>query len=374
MESVPRSVRWLAVAFAAALAAACGSGSAPAAPTASAGTQLQVPTVFLESTQKINATNNELTLTWIGNAPTYQLVIGSTPGSSNILPPTVVTGATYTWVSPRTSGTYYARVAAKSGDSLSGYSDELSLYVLDIRDVIDAMYFHAGPMADNPANANSNPVTGVWADGTHLRVLVSSAAGDPARVIAQTFADQYAALVGGEITATSEVTSDPMQETSNVEYPGPLADFTVGVRVQSGVCPSGALACAIYGPAPIGPNKSVVTLAQAGPLNISSTAHEMGHAYGMGHIAATVTGRPEFRFMMNPSQASEQMTDTEKLAVTIARNAGLRAGWTRDQALRADLVNPYTGTSSVRRLGGTSTTTERRTAHGWIQVDAASIR
>ena len=178
--------------------------------------------------QKINAANNEFQLAWVGTAASYQLVIGSTPGSSNILPPTVVPGTTYTWISPRTGGTYYARVAAKSGDSLSGYSDELSLFVLDIRNVIDAMYFHAGPMADSPANANSNPVTAVWADGTRLSVLVSNEAGSTALANAQTFTGQYADLIGGAVTAAFSMTSDAMHAKDSRTFP----DFTIGVRVQ----------------------------------------------------------------------------------------------------------------------------------------------
>ena len=337
--------RWLAVVFAAAVSAACGSSPAPSAPTSSGATPLATPTVFRQVAQKINAANNEFQLAWVGTAASYQLVIGSTPGSSNILPPTVVPGTTYTWISPRTGGTYYARVAAKSGDSLSGYSDELSLFVLDIRNVIDAMYFHAGPMADSPANANSNPVTAVWADGTRLSVLVSNEAGSTALANAQTFTGQYADLIGGAVTAAFSMTSDAMHDKDYRTFP----DFTIGVRVQPGYC-GGALACVPTGsgPAPIGPNKSMVTLEQGSGLYLSATAHEMGHAYGMGHITIPAAGRPEFRFMMSPVNASEQMTDAEKLAITLARNAGLRAGWTRHDAELKDLVNPYTGNTSIR--------------------------
>jgi hypothetical protein len=74
----------------------------------------------------------------------------------------------------------------------------------------------------------------------------------------------------------------------------------------------------------------------------------MGHAYGLGHVTPPAAGRAEFRFMMSPLGASEQMTDVEKLAITLARAAGLRAGWTRSQAQAADLVNPYTGASRLR--------------------------
>jgi hypothetical protein len=152
-------------------AAACGSSGSPAAPSTSGAAPLAVPSLR-ETSQKINATNNEMVLAWDGTAAAYQLVIGSNPGLSNLLS-TEVTGTTYTWVSPRTAGTYYARVAVKSGESLGGFSNELSLVVLDVRNVIDALFFHSGPLADQPADANTNPITSVWADGTALTVPVS---------------------------------------------------------------------------------------------------------------------------------------------------------------------------------------------------------
>jgi hypothetical protein len=78
----------LAVVFAAALSAACGSSPSPSTPTSPGSIQLLAPTVFRVVAQKINPTNNELQLSWVGTTASYQLVIGSTPGSSNILPPT----------------------------------------------------------------------------------------------------------------------------------------------------------------------------------------------------------------------------------------------------------------------------------------------
>ena len=318
------------------VASACGSTGSPAAPTTPTGTQLLVPTGFYQTAQKVNATSNEFQLAWDGNGTSYQLVIGTSPGSSNVL--TVeVTGTTYTWVSPRTGGAYYARVAARRGDSISAYSTELSLFVLDVRNVVDALFFHAGPMADSPTNALTNPVASVWADGVRLNIVVSTEAGDTARVNARTFTDLYSSLFGGTVTATYAMTSDAMH---GVDY-RTLPNFTIGVRVQSGFC-GGALACVPVnsGPAPAGPNRSIVTLEQAGGLYVGATAHEMGHAFGLGHVTIPVAGRPELRFMMSPVNASEQMTDAEKVALTFARQGGIRPGMTRAEALALGLVNP----------------------------------
>lgn len=358
-------MRSAAACIVAALATACGSSSSsPTTPSTTTTTTTNVfatPTTFLQSSQKINATNNELTFTWTGNASTYQFVVGSSPGTSNLLTATV-TGTTYTWTSPRTGGAYYARVAALQNGTVGTYSDELSLFVLDIRNVIDALFFHAGPMADVPSTANSNPAAGIWADGTVLSVLVESQAGETARANAQTFANDYAALFDNKVTATATITGTSLR---NVDFTA-LPNNTVGVRIQSGFCSTGALGCAYYGPAPLGPNRSMVTLDQSGGLYVSATGHEMGHAYGLGHVTKPAAGRPEFRFMMNPSYTNEQMTDVEKLAITVARSKGIRPGMTRNEALAADMVNPFTGTSNA--TGARGAFSERRDASGWILV------
>jgi hypothetical protein len=340
-----------ALLLASGVASACGSsGGSASTPLTPTGTQLTAPTGFYQPSQKINATSNELTLAWTSGEASFQLVIGSSPGASDVLPPTIVAATTYTWISPRQGGAYYARVAAKRGDSTSPYSTELPLFVLDIRNVIDALFFRSGPMADTPSTASTNPVAGVWADGTRLSVLVSNDAGDTARANAQGFADQYAALVGGAVTASATLTSDAMQ---NKDF-RTLPEFTIGVRVQSGYCGVGPLGCVAIGagPQPVGPNRAIVTLDQIGPLYLGATAHEMGHAYGMGHVTMPAAGQSQFRFLMNPAYLTDQLSDAEKLAITLAHNAGLRGGWTRNQALAADLVNPYTGASSLSGVRG----------------------
>jgi hypothetical protein len=360
-----RVVRPLVLLFVTALLAGCGGSGSPLTPVAGPG-PLNAPSAFAVTLQKVNATNNEVSMSWTGTESSYQLTIGTTSGGSNSLN-TTVTGTSFTWTSPRTGGSYFARVASKRGESTSSPSSEITIFVLDIRNVIDAMIFHSGPMADSPNNALTNPPAAVWADGTRLRVIVSAEAGETVRAMAQTFADQYAALVGGAVTATTEMSTDTF---ASLTTPTNLAEFTIAVRIKNGFCTEGALGCAFYGPAPVGANRSFVTLAQTGGLFLSATGHEMGHTYGMGHIATPQSGRPEFRFMMHNSASSEQMTDVEKLAVTLARAAGLRSGWTRNQALAADLVNPFTGSSNVSYVRGAAASTERRTSSGWILVDA----
>jgi hypothetical protein len=320
-------------------AAGCGSGaSAPVAPTSPPGTSAQLlpPTVLKIPSQRIDATSNEVTFTWVSSEPGFQLVIGTSSGSSNVLNKADLTSPTFTWTSPRAAGTYYARVAAKRGDATSHFSDEIAITIVDVRNMIEAMFFHTGPMSDATEGGGTSNVAALWADGTALTVSVSPAAGEIARANAQTFADQYAALVDSAITAQAIASSSEF----NVSDDRPelrLDEFNIGIRVQAGFCKSGALACANYGPAPAGPNRSMITFALAGPLNVAATAHEMGHAYGMGHIQSPAM-RSEFRFMMNSNAGAAQMTDAEKLAIRLARSGGLRPGMTRSEAADKDLI------------------------------------
>lgn len=288
--------------------------------------------------QQVHLDSNVIQLTWMGTSPTYRVVIGSNSQLSDVL--TVdVTGTTYTWTSPREEKWYYVRVFSTGGSQMSGASAELQVFTVDLRNVIDAMYFRAGPAGDIPSNALNNPSASVWADGTRLLVRISQATGDVVATNTRQFVDEYAAIVSGAITATTEVTEEDFR-TLNINQV-PL--FTIPVRLLNTGCGTGALACAFYGPAPLGQNKSLVNIVSLNPNAQNAMAHEMGHAYGMGHVRVLSATSAELNFMMNPVYNSTgRMTPTERTAIAVAREAGLRAGWTRNQALAAGLVAPYT--------------------------------
>ena len=52
------------------------------------------------------------------------------------------------------------------------------------------------------------------------------------------------------------------------------------------------------------------------------------------------SARQEFRFLLNPTLVTQQLSTVEKDAIAAARAGGMRAGWTRAQALAAGLVLP----------------------------------
>jgi hypothetical protein len=125
------------IAVAAALTMACGGDKESASPTAPSGGSgggasqpapapsgggLTAPTNLT-----VRVIGTQVTLSWSSSgSPQYQILVGTSPSSSNALS-TNTTQTTYTWtVSP---GTYYARVQSLSGTTTSGSSNEVNFTV-----------------------------------------------------------------------------------------------------------------------------------------------------------------------------------------------------------------------------------------------------
>lgn len=317
------------------LAAACGGSSTPTSPSTSSGSS--APTNFVIATQQVTMTSNVVGFTWSGSGSTYKMIIGSAAGASDILSADV-TGTSYTWTGPRTAGIYYARVAATTSGTVGSASTELPVFTLDMRNMIDALFFGYGPMSDAGSNGPASSAA-VWADGATINTLVTTEAGAASLTAAQTFVQDY-------LAATSNFISAPIS-TTTTGYGGvslfaiPLD--TVVVRVDRTICPqSGVIACAYYGPLPYGPGRSFVNLNAAPTGNTPDSwraiAHEIGHAYGLHHLSQSASARVEFRFLMNPTLVADQLSVAEKTAIAAARQGGIRPGWTRSQAVAAGLV------------------------------------
>ena len=156
-------------------AAACGSSS-PSAPSPPTGTLL-TPTGFGIFSQRVALTSNEIVLDWYGTAPGYRVLIGSGSNSSDVRS-VDVTSTRYTFLAARTANTYYARVVATNGDQTSAPTPELAISTLDLRNIIDALFFNGGPMSEFRAIQPGSAPAAVWPDGTHLRMPVSREAGE----------------------------------------------------------------------------------------------------------------------------------------------------------------------------------------------------
>lgn len=315
--------------------ASCGS-SAPSAPSPPVGA-LAAPFGLHVVSQRVTMLANEIVLGWAGTAPGYRMLIGSGVNGTDIKSVDVAT-LSYTFVAPRTANIYYARVVATNGDQFSAPTIDLPVSTLDLRDIIDALFFNAGPMSEGRSSFRPESVpAGVWRDGAHLRVLVSREAGESTRGLAQAAIDDYAAIVDGAITGTTELVDDDMRRPMRLDE---LAPFTIAVRVWPPVCPSNASGCANYGPAPLGPNAAFVNL-RSPDVTGRTVGHELGHAYGLHHLFRANTHGSELRFLMSSPALTGTLSDPEKAAIAAARAGGIRSGTTRGEAIAAGLVLPY---------------------------------
>jgi hypothetical protein len=302
-------------------------GTSPTSP-ATAG----VPLLDLTG-HRVSLLRNEVDFGWPGaGATAYRLTIGSTPNGHDVLA-TDVAGRGYTFVALRTARTYFARLASTDGNGDSASGPELKFDTVDVRNIFDALVYRAGPMSIGQAQQLGSTPASLWPDGTHLRALVSREAGERVRALVQAAMDTYAELVGGSVTGGAELVEDDMHLVTLDQVP----PFTVVVRVIPGFCGATAIGCAFPGPAPIGVNASIVTLRSA-DVQDSTVVHEMGHVYGLAHISGQ---KGPLRLMMSPCCGPAELSSGERDAIAFAYQAGLRAGSTRDAALVAGVVLPW---------------------------------
>lgn len=122
---------------------------------------LAAPLGFRIVTQRVALMSNEVVLSWSGTAPTYRLALGSSSNGSDIRN-VDLTVTSYTFQASRTAVTYYARVFAGDGQQVSAPSTELTIGTLDLRDIMDALFFRAGPMSDGRAIQPGTTPAAVW--------------------------------------------------------------------------------------------------------------------------------------------------------------------------------------------------------------------
>jgi hypothetical protein len=285
-------------------------------------------------------TANTIVFGWSGSASSYRVQVGATSGASDILN-VETTAQSYSWAAPRTATIYYARVVPVSGGQNGTASTELPVFTLDMRNVIDALFFGYGPMSDANGRAPASSAA-IWADGVTINLIVTDESGDVSLQAARTFAADYLAATSNFITINISTTST---RYTGVAYPSGIPANTVVIRVDNSICPQvGVIACAYYGPSPYGPGNSFVNLNAAPtastPGGSVAIAHEIGHAFGLHHLKMDSSARQEFRFLLNPTLVTQQLSTVEKDAIAAARAGGMRAGWTRAQALAAGLVLP----------------------------------
>ena len=122
----------LAATFTIASGGADSAGSSPTGPSSTGSTPSQptVPSGGLSAPTNLTVavSGSTVTLSWggVSGAAEYLVLVGTKQGDSNFLS-TNTTHTNYTWTVG--SGTYYARVQAKNGNTTSSSSNEVNFTI-----------------------------------------------------------------------------------------------------------------------------------------------------------------------------------------------------------------------------------------------------
>ena len=288
-------MRRLLVIVAIVVLAACGGGGGSSAPPAGpSGNGLTAPSGFRVTLQKVNLTSNEVAVTWTGSGSTYRVFAGSTPGGADKL--------LWKCRDRRTTGSRRAKrrsttcawppSAARTRARRRGRSRS-SRWTCAMR------------------LTRSTLAAGRWR--TFLRTRSSIPQPRSGRMV-RSSGFSYRPRPGSR----RERWRRPLPVTTPRSPAAPFAQrrrssprtfkrrrfqtwlrSQLRMRILQGVCSQpGVIACANYGPVPIGPNKSFVNM--NGPGGYIATAHELGHAYGLHHVHVNTSARAELNFLMNP--------------------------------------------------------------------------
>jgi hypothetical protein len=336
----PRA-RWCALA-ALALLPGCGGDDSPASPS------LNPPEPTWEMTPAVASVTYAFSWPAQPGATSYRVEIGTSVGASDMLS-TEVTAPALTTTLPANPAVpdYYLRFFSRGP---AGESAPKATFapVVDLRTIIEALFFETGPR--RPAFAL--PSTDVvdrdaarfrafgaadvmlgWPPGARVTVIASTALRDEQLQAARDTVDQFNQAVGGVIRATLTTTSDPDPRPR----PGTIT-LAPGDPVAAG-CGGNAIGCAVrtVEDGVILDARLVVTPSSRGCV----TAHEIGHGLqGFGHI--NLQGVPGLSAAtMSPGGCDlPRLTGYENDAIRESYARGMRAGDRRQDFVRAGLIVP----------------------------------
>jgi hypothetical protein len=268
------------------------AGCSKASPTAPTATTPPTPTVTAPT---VSATVNSGDVRVSGVDYVLPISWAAVPGASSYLVDvsdgiraTTTTEVTATTYDLKTTGRYCVGVRAKNSAGTSTNPSCITVTVLDMLDVIEALFFNAGPMAETEAGAN-NPATVMrgWPSGTTVPIVVGSNVPSAQHASISRVAEQFTRTVG--------VQSYPVVPSTRIE----TAFFEVGkIKVINPPAEQLATLCgsignrAIEGCSNLGDttggtiSRALVTVWANTPW---LAAHEVAHSFGVYHVRATGT-------------------------------------------------------------------------------------
>jgi hypothetical protein len=231
---------------------------------------------------------------------------------------------------------------------------------VDVRDAIDALYFGSGPLV--PSDGFTACAVGyewtAFPSGAVVHVRISTTLSAPAQEAVRVAAGQWQEAVEGEVTPIVELTgeADPLPKEGEITvtvHPNPVSQ---GCAYERG-CTSLLVRTSVIvsARALLGPSIALTNALAAFPHDA------IGHgALGMCHIDAVriggarnslMAGGPNTYSCAVPSDTCISI-DLAPLDIEAARaihRAGMPRGATRDDFLKAGLVNPVTSVATSAR-------------------------
>jgi hypothetical protein len=332
------------------MASACGaSKGSPTEPGSGSSTTLSVPSGFAIS--EVSVRNRTTSFTWnaVPGASGYVLEIGRTANGNEFAVITVEGGPTSHLATDLPVGISFARVRAKNASTTSAAGPEIRFVVPDIRDVIEALFFEAGPNRYIDLNGNSsggNSFWLAWAPGSNIRARVSG-------LDDQEYAHVERSLQQVEEASNGQVRGSIVERLAEPFAPNSMltgGELRVVVHPDmEAYCGNATVAgCAGWG---LGLQGYVISSAVRVKPGQSADVfmHELGHSVlGLKHIQlgpwrnlgeTSWPGLPRPTMFPSASVGPAVLTPTELEAIKMVYAAGLRGAARRADFYAAGLIN-----------------------------------
>lgn len=296
--------------------------------------------------------SNAAELTWQGSpkATEYIVSVGTTSAASDLLevviPSTGSTGG-YVLQTLPINRTFYARVRARNHSGTSQPSNEVQVVSVDLRDVIDSLFFACGPLMPRDAPGCHRRAWYAFPPNSTVRLLISTTLSPAAREAVRVSAARVETATLGSVRLVPELTADPDPIPGEGEV-----SITFDPDARMCVTLSGGLGrgCAL-----VQTRNGVILWARgvSAHSSVAGYSHEaIGHgALGTWHLDGFLIGGARQSLMSSgpgvfdcdpPSDACIALwpTPLDIAAAQAVYSAGLPIGARREDFLRLGLVNP----------------------------------
>ena len=320
---------------------ACGKNPAgPSAPSPS-GAPAQL------SVSHVSYVDQSVRFAWVrpNEISTYAIEIGASPGATAR---TVLTGdnGDFEVVSNLSPGETFARVRTRfANGELSGPSNEVRFFVVDIRDFVQALFLSAGPYqsklgCSGGALCDTSTVLG-FPRGTTIRARAWSGFNGANLDALRAALSQASEATGGAINTTFELTDDtqPSAGTNEISF---------GLMSSTNQCGGGAEACVNMSLVRTGVIRSArawfSATFSADPLRTSSFAHEVAHGVlGLRHLDSESVGGDQASIMSTRPGGTiglpSVLTPLDFAAVRWVYEAGFGGGSTAGELRASDRIH-----------------------------------